>query len=92
MGFYCVFFSLFVKIYLAIKLLFYFELKNLFCFWVEFKNFRYIIIYVSQRGASDSVANFSALSNPADAQNLCMIWAGYFQSFVVSIYTVNKNK
>ena len=58
--------------------------------------------WVGQRGSSDSFANFSKLSNPADAQNvsclgvcgrdicpLCLIWAGYFQSS--DIYIV-KNK
>ena len=53
---------------------------------------------------SDSVANFSALSNPADAQNVsCLVLYGRdicpksyalygldFQSSVVSIYIVNK--
>ena len=64
------------------------------------------IMNASQYGTSDSFANFSALSNPSDTQNvsclglcgrdicpkkLCLIWAGYFQSSVDSIYIINNN-
>ena len=53
------------------------------------------------RGASDSVADFAFLSNPAGAQNIsCLgLWdrgicqAEYFKLSVVSIYILNtKNK
>ena len=51
------------------------------------------LIFASQRGASDSVANFSALLNPTDFQNVsCLRLFGmdicpnnYAQSSVVSI-------
>ena len=63
-----------------------------------------IDFFASQRGASDSITDFSVLSNPVDAHNVSSLglcggifaWkallnmAGYFQPSVVSIYIINK--
>ena len=45
-----------------------------------------------QGEVSDSVTDFSVLSNIADAQNVSSLeyWAGYFQPSVLSIYIKKK--
>ena len=58
--------------------------SSLNIFWKSYKN---IFNHTNQHGASDSIGNFSALSNPADTKNVSCLglcgrdisWAGYFQ-------------
>ena len=81
--------------------MYHWSLKVFITYQINYKFSFNLKIYASQCEASGSVAHFSALLNPTDAQKvsclglcgkLCLLWTGCSQSSVVSIYIVNEKK